>query len=550
MGLLPLGFAILGGIVCWRVWQARLFIIMGLGSLFISFGREGFLYWVLYQLPTMKSQRNPHRWTFFVAFAVCVLAAYGIDWLIRKLKETESKNSDAGSEYWWRWKKILAITTLVGVVFCIVGGFLSLQHTSIANMKYGKELISSNQGPLYVERTRLFLLALFRTGCFLSLSAASVFWLINASNQRRKWGVSLAIMIAVLVVDLGENAWRYVDPYKWEDIFLKSELVKIVSKDASSHRVKVIDTQGQGMLRLLANDVLPYHNLSQVDLPSMSRLSDDYSKFLTYLKDHYVQNERLFEYFNVKYVLAAGMLPSDSLKLRHLNEWNGLHLHERSEFVPRVRLVKSVKVVQGEHDTVLFTLLHPSFNFRDTVVLETQPTMTFTPPPPPSLLTPAVPSAPSPTSATPSKADSKKKSKPSAKTSPPTETPETAATDAKNVEPPSTLKAQEVQVRTYEPQRIEVETVASTPSVLVLSEKWDPDWKAWMDGKPVPILKANFMMRGIEVPAGTHSIRLEYRPSMWGFWISAISTLLFAIGSIVVWTWNRRLQVTPAKSSR
>jgi hypothetical protein len=136
VGLLPLGFAILGGIACWKVWQARLFVIMGIGSLLISFGREGGLFWLLYQLPTMKSQRNPHRWSYFVALAVCVLAGYGADWLWKKLKahrENRSKEQLVASvSHWNVWQKRLMIGTVFGAVLFAIAGLMSQDINPIA----------------------------------------------------------------------------------------------------------------------------------------------------------------------------------------------------------------------------------------------------------------------------------------------------------------------------------------------------------------------------------------------------------------------------------
>lgn len=53
-----------------------------------------------------------------------------------------------------------------------------------------------------------------------------------------------------------------------------------------------------------------------------------------------------------------------------------------------------------------------------------------------------------------------------------------------------------------------------TPSFLVLSEAYDPDWKAAIDGRTVPILKTNLFLRGVFVPPGDHRIDFIYRPSL------------------------------------
>lgn len=56
---------------------------------------------------------------------------------------------------------------------------------------------------------------------------------------------------------------------------------------------------------------------------------------------------------------------------------------------------------------------------------------------------------------------------------------------------------------------------AARPAVLVLSEPWYPHWKAKVDGKDVPLLRVDYALRGVAVPAGKHEVVLEFH-SAWG----------------------------------
>jgi uncharacterized membrane protein YfhO len=48
--------------------------------------------------------------------------------------------------------------------------------------------------------------------------------------------------------------------------------------------------------------------------------------------------------------------------------------------------------------------------------------------------------------------------------------------------------------------------------VLVLHAPYYPGWIATIDGKRVPMLRADVLFRGVEVPPGRHQVRFDYRP--------------------------------------
>ncbi|PWT89025.1 MAG: hypothetical protein C5B55_12085, partial [Blastocatellia bacterium] len=62
----------------------------------------------------------------------------------------------------------------------------------------------------------------------------------------------------------------------------------------------------------------------------------------------------------------------------------------------------------------------------------------------------------------------------------------------------------------YGPNRIELETNSSTATVLVLSEIFYPGWQATVDGQPTRILLADYLLRGVSLPPGSHSVVMKY----------------------------------------
>lgn len=69
-----------------------------------------------------------------------------------------------------------------------------------------------------------------------------------------------------------------------------------------------------------------------------------------------------------------------------------------------------------------------------------------------------------------------------------------------------------VKIVGYGANEIVLEVNASSAGWLVLSEVFYPGWKAWVDNQETPVLRANYLFRAIELPAGTHRVRFKYEP--------------------------------------
>lgn len=62
------------------------------------------------------------------------------------------------------------------------------------------------------------------------------------------------------------------------------------------------------------------------------------------------------------------------------------------------------------------------------------------------------------------------------------------------------------------PGEIVVEVDAGGPGVLVLHDTYYPGWTATVDGNAVPIMRAEVLFRGVEVPAGKHTVVFRFEP--------------------------------------
>ena len=70
-----------------------------------------------------------------------------------------------------------------------------------------------------------------------------------------------------------------------------------------------------------------------------------------------------------------------------------------------------------------------------------------------------------------------------------------------------------VSLTKYTPEYVEYDSKSSQPGTIVFSEiYYDKGWKAIIDGKPADYYRVNYMLRALNVPAGNHHIRFEFRP--------------------------------------
>lgn len=71
-----------------------------------------------------------------------------------------------------------------------------------------------------------------------------------------------------------------------------------------------------------------------------------------------------------------------------------------------------------------------------------------------------------------------------------------------------------------------VELLATGPGTLVLADSWYPRWTATVDGAEVPILRADVLFRGVDLPPGEHRVRFEFDPGLPGLLLLPAGLLL------------------------
>ncbi|MBU2914814.1 YfhO family protein [Reichenbachiella agariperforans] len=95
--------------------------------------------------------------------------------------------------------------------------------------------------------------------------------------------------------------------------------------------------------------------------------------------------------------------------------------------------------------------------------------------------------------------------------------------------------AAQVTLTAYAPNRLVYQSSSRADGLAVFSEIYYPvGWSATIDGEEVSILRANYVLRALEVPAGTHEIIFEFKPESYytGNTITWIFNVLLVLGCL------------------
>jgi hypothetical protein len=82
------------------------------------------------------------------------------------------------------------------------------------------------------------------------------------------------------------------------------------------------------------------------------------------------------------------------------------------------------------------------------------------------------------------------------------------------------LDAGAVSITDYHPKHVTLQANAITPAVLLLNDRIAPAWKVWVDQKPAPLLRCNYLMRGVFLTPGGHTVEFRYQPPLLTLYLS------------------------------
>ena len=487
-------------------------------GLLLSWGRHAPFYQFIYALPYFSTIRNPMKFMHPCHLALMILFAYGLQGMWRRYLEPVAAATTKGRPAVARaFEKKWMIGSAVAVAVSVLGFLIFASSQAALARHIGDAGFESQQA---AEMARF---SARETGWSVFFLAASVVAVLMISKgvfagARARWAI--VVLGVILVWDLARANGPWIQYYDYKEKYANNGVLEVLAKNAHEHRFLMPPLQGDRNFSVYQQiyqvewlqHQFPYYNIQALDQPQESRKAADKQAYQEALGANFI---RLWELTNTRFLggMAGSFLDALNQQLDPVKK--RFRLHTRFSFFQSPSGVIGARVEEnGPFALVEFTGALPRAKLYTQWQVSTNEQATLA-----KLADPAF---------DPHQAVLVADSVPA---------PDASATNAA----PGT-----VEFASYAPKRIELKAIASAPSVLLLNDKFDPGWKVSVDGKPATLLRCNFLMRGVQVPAGQHTVVFKYQPTSRIFYVSLGATLLGLALCGFVWRDGRRRGTAPA----
>ena len=481
-------------------------------SVLFAWGRFSVFYALLYKLPYVSTIRSPTKFIIVFSWAIVVLFAYGLDGLSRRylpVNDNPPVNLAVQLKKWWRtisgFDRNWVRGSLVAVGISLLA-WLVYAGEKPALIHYLQRAPGDQAGGLAKEIADHSISA---AGVFVVLLALVVgLWTLILSGalagRRAKWGG--LFLGLVLVADLGRANLPYIVHWDYKlkyDIdpnnpaVSTNPILNFLRDKSYEHRVaqlpfRIPENMEDGPLfeQLYTIEWMqhqyPYFNIQALDNWQRPRVGSDIAIYeSTVYAGGAAGFIRQWQLTNTRYLIGpAGFL--ESLNTQIDPDQHRFNIALRFRLAPKPGILHPTKLIEitavpdtnGDFAVFEFTGALPraklygnwQVNTNDAAVLQTLVRPDFDPAQTVMVDTPAAGLAPGATNA----------------------------------------NAGTVEYKNYLPADITLAANAPVPSVLLLNDKYDPYWTATVDGRPAPVLKCNFIMRGVALDAGSHVVEFKY----------------------------------------
>ncbi|MDB6023547.1 MAG: hypothetical protein JWQ04_3404 [Pedosphaera sp.] len=491
-------------------------------SFLLGFGRHAPFYRLIYSLPYFSTIRNPVKFFAVVNFALVVLFAYGVDGLWRTYLEPVRAGSPRRSPAAMRFDKFWMQGCLAALGLGLVGWLIYSNYYE--SLRIYLESVQFN--PARAQDTAAF--SIRQVGwfvLFLMLAAGVMGLMITGhfAGARARWGA--VVLGAILVLDLGRADLPWIISWNYQEKYASNPVIEMLRQKPYEHRVAILPMRGPAARGILddlytyewAQQHFQYYDIQSLDVVQLPRLPEDLAEFrkATLFDGTMKTADRLvrrWELTNTRYLLGTTefFAPlNDQVDPRHEHRFQILTRFDLvpESGVPRPQLAdfKAVPSPNGEFALFEFTGALPRAKLFSSWQINTNTQATLD-----QMMSPAF---------DPARTVLVSGGLPAAAAS--SSTNENAGT---------------VDFVSYASKDVVLNAQAAKPSVLLLNDRLDPNWKVWVDGNSAPILRCNYLMRGVYLEPGTHKVEFRFQPPVGALYVSlaAIGISLLVGGVLVV----------------
>lgn len=512
----------------------------------LAIGRYGPFYRLVYSIPYASAVRNPMKFLQPGHVAIVILFAYGLQGIVRRYLATATAKGRAAASAttdWWSTLPGFERKWVIGSITAVALSLVGWMAYSGSRADLAQHLTTVGfDNPTFAREVAAFSVA--EVGwfvLFLALSVGVLILFVKGTFTGPRARAGFALLGLLLVVDLARANSFWIVEVNYKLKYASNPLIDVLRQKPYEHRTAMSISfrvppelaQFQNLFNNMyggewLQHLFPYFNLHSLEVPQLSRRPEEYVQFEenTFQFNDAARaplQDRHWQLTSTRYIVglaayepALNSIAPGKLKIhsrynlvpkagirepRSLEELTlekkddgAIALFEHVNPLPRAKLLGQWQLSTNTQET-LKKLADPSFDPHATVVL----------------------SEPLP------------------------DNPQPAVSNAA----PGT-----VEITHYEPKRIEFKANATAPSILLVTDKFDPEWKARVDGKETKITRANYAMRGVFVPAGQHQVTMSFEPPVKGLYVSLAGIMLGIILLLVLlFAPKREPQPAPAAAA-
>jgi len=488
LGFVPVLLALIG---CFSNRQRKVlfFAALAVFSFIFSLGLNGSLYWLLADLPVFRSTRFSARFGFVTALSVALLAGWGLQTLCGCCQGRGERRRPI--------LIALALALALCVAYIAVAGasnreLRSLTHPALAaalplRARFIEILENHLHGTLPADIWHLVAAA----------AAGTALVMLSVARIIPK-GLTCVLGCVLVFSELafcGRAEAAVTDPAVYEG---PPEIVRIIKKRGPGRvfQYRLYDphtdtlagypspsSQGWAVHRGKFKDclnTLPLNSNMIWNVPSLSGFSPLQTLSLKTLLGRPEATQTVIPFdispaldlLGARYILTGrASMPQ---KYRLLAEIGGLRLYENPAALPRTFIVHRARRC-ADPDAALAELVSPSFDYRNELLLHGS------------------------------------------------ERPRRNAVKARSAPGESAVILRDTG------DLITVKARLRGPGYLVLADQFYPGWEALVDGRARPVLKADYMLKAVGLPGGTHTVQFRFRPRSFRIGLSITMGSLVAL---------------------